>query len=333
MARKVLINLLELAYAPVCNYDFSRIKEDVMFQEFVKKSTIYILTQRKELTFEKLILEFEPPNQTIICFEIRQKGNLAVLKCKLPVYQTNLATDSSQEISFHMEYGLPVPEPLPRTFPQDNIRNLLLFYHNGPFITWLSPENFIQNYLNGAIDAVVEGPVETFIKYKVHYVGKATEQDVWKRLTGHATLQEILGNEYPLHMGSLPTHEIAILFFKLKDAIGLHTIGVGDPIMDDVISSAKGTPLAPEKAVSLDAEKALINAMRPKYNKQFYKNYPVSTDGLSPFGLNGYCFQVHSHIILQYDNGEIWGRPGFTADSIIVKEGEPLQVINEGKLN
>lgn len=328
MSRKVMLNSLELAYSPVCNYDFALIKSDEHFQSFVKKSMIYIITQRNELTFESFHPILVEHNQVMIHFEIKQKKNVSVLKCAIPVYQTHLAHDIEREIKFHFEYALPKPDPLPNSFPQDNIRNLLIYYHDETFIAWLSPENFIQNYLNGAIDAKVEGPIDDFIKYKVHYVGKATEQSVWKRLTGHSTLQQVLSVEYPFHYGTLPTHEIAIIFLKLHDAVGIRTISQKDQINEALIDDVLGRNFPSEKIISVDAEKALINAMQPKYNKEFYKNYPKSKDGLSNHNLDVYSFQIFSNIILQYENGVIKGRPDYNADSIIIKKNQPLKILN-----
>ncbi|GEM_PF-2261915 len=320
--------MLELSFSPVCNYDFALIKDDELFRTFIRNSSIYLITQRNELTIDLLRLEYNPPHQTVIHFEIRQKGNPSVLKCQLPIYQPQLAADIDREIRFHFEYALPKPNPVPKTYPQNNIRNLLIYYHDDTFITWLSPENFIQNYLRGALEATVEGSIEEFIKYKVHYVGKSTEQEVWNRLTGHSTLQQILSLEYPLQYGTLPTHEIAILFLQLKDAVALHTISAEDPINEDVINTFKGMNLPPAKTILLDAEKALIKAMQPGYNKQFYNNYPISKDGLFGYNLDGYSFQILSPIILEYKNGLIKGGTNYNADSILIKKGQPLKVIN-----
>jgi hypothetical protein len=328
MARKIMINSLELAFCPVSNNDFAFIKDDEGFQNHAHQSTVYMIAQRKELTIENLDLYFIAPYQTILRFEVRQKGNPSVLKCQMPIYQENIASDPEKEIKFRFEYAYPKPDPMPQGFPQGNIRNLLLFYQDEAFICWISAENFIQNYLNGAIEAVIEGPVDDFLNYKVHYVGKATEQEVWRRLTGHSTLQDILSIEYPLHYGSLPTHEIALLFFKVKDGIGLHSISTHDEITQDVINSVLGNNQPSQRTISVDAEKALINAMQPKYNKTFYKNYPRSTDGLFSYDLDGYYYQIRSHIILQYNDGIITGRPGLDADSIVIIKDHSLKVYN-----
>jgi hypothetical protein len=328
MSNKVIINYLELAYSPVCNYDFALIKQDEYFQSLTSNSTLYIIAQRKELTIESLYPKFIEPNQILLFFEIKQKGNSSNLKCELPIYQPNLASDINREVRFHFEYALPKPNPMPKKFPQFNIRNLVFSYHDGTFIGWISPENFIQNYINNTIEANITGPINEFIKYKVHYVGKATEQKIWKRLTGHSTLQDILSLEYPLHFGTLPTHEIAILFFKFKESIGFHQIGPNDKITTDVIDTLLGNNQPSPKVISLDAEKAFINAMQPKYNKEFYKSYPVSKDGLHKYNYDSYSFKIHSPIVLQYDGGTINGAPNlFTGDSILIVKEEPLKVI------
>lgn len=328
MSRRVMYNYLELSYSPVSNHIFTIIKEDPLFQQLTQKSTLYVIAQRGELVLDNL--DFLPleDGQLICRFEIRQKGHKSVLKCKLPVYQDALAADLTRDLKFHLEYAMPKPVPPPQTFPQFNIVNLLFTYHDDTFIGWISPENFLQNYLNGVIEAEVSGPVEDFLRYKVHYVGKATEQNVWTRLTGHATLQQILSLEYPLHFGTLPTHEIAILFFQFRDAYKLHTISASEPISDEVVDSLLSRNQPTSRVISLDAEKALISAMQPKYNKEFYRSYPKSKDGLYPFKLDAYSFRIHSHIILEYQSGVIKGAPHLLqSDAIVVQKGKPLKVI------
>lgn len=330
MPRKVMFNYLELAYSPVSNYVFSLIKEDPEFQHATQQSSLYIIAQRGELTFELLTLNPADDHQLLCVFQIKQKGNNSVLDCIVPLYQPNLASDMTRDLKFHIEYALPKPDPMPMGFPQNRITNLLFTYHDGTFVGWLSPENFIQNYLNGAIEATVDGPIDNFITYKVHYVGKATEQNVYQRLTGHSTLQNILSLEYPLHYGTLPTHEIAILFLRFREAVKLHTISSTDEITDDIIDSVMGRNNPTLRTISLDAEKALIKAMQPKYNKEFYKNYPKSKDGLYPWNLDAYSFMIHSYIILEYQNGRIKGVPDIgTADEIVVERRRPLRVINK----
>lgn len=328
MTTRALVNQLVLAFAPICNYDFALLKDDEGFQHHVRDSMLYIIAQRSELTFEQLRPSFEDDGQTILAFEIRQKGHPEVLTWALPLYQEAIAQDIAKEISFHFMYALPLPNPMTKTFPQNGIRNLLMYYHDGTFISWLSPESLLQNFLNGHIYASVEGPIEKFLSYHVHYVGKATEQEVWKRLTGHSTLQEILSVQYPFQYGTLPTHEIAVLFLKVQDSIGMLTIGPTDEIPSDIAYMISGANQPSQRTISLDAEKALIQAMKPGYNKVFYDNYPTAKDGLSSFDLDSYSYQIYSRITLTYKEGEMLGRPDPFADALLVQKGKPLQVIH-----
>lgn len=46
MARKVILNYLELAYSPICNYVFTLIKDDERFRYLTQESTLYVIGQR-----------------------------------------------------------------------------------------------------------------------------------------------------------------------------------------------------------------------------------------------------------------------------------------------
>ena len=328
MAEKIIRSFLELAYSPVCNYDFSLIKGDQHFQALTSTSNLYMITQRNELSFDPLTFASGPENQAFLICGIRQKGNPSLLKVEIPLYQPNLAKEPGRDLKFHFEFTLPKPDLTSIDDPLHNVRNLFITYHDNTFVGWLSPEILIQNYLNGSIEAMIEGPIEEFIKYKVHYVGKATEQNVWKRLTGHSSLQDILSLEFPLHYGTLPTHEIAILFFQFREYFQFHTVKSSEKITDDIIDSALGRSLPSGKTISLDAEKAFIQAMQPKYNKEFYINYPKSKDGLYKYSYDGYSFQIYSNIVLEYKNGTIKGMPDFTrADAIVITRDQPSKII------
>ena len=47
-----------------------------------------------------------------------------------------------------------------------------------------------------------------------------------------------------------------------------------------MIASLLGENYPDQEKVFLDAEKALIKAMQPSYNKELFKSYPFSKDGL-----------------------------------------------------
>ncbi|MBU2020644.1 MAG: hypothetical protein KJ941_13445, partial [Bacteroidetes bacterium] len=59
--------------------------------------------------------------------------------------------------------------------------------------------------------------------------------------------------------------------------------------------------------VFLDAEKALIKAMQPEYNKEMFNNYPKSKDGLYKDNYDSIAYTVMDPIKLIYSKDEIRG--------------------------
>jgi hypothetical protein len=41
-------------------------------------------------------------------------------------------------------------------------------------VYWMSPEKLIYHYLRDALEVKIDGAIPAFLKYKVHYIGKAT---------------------------------------------------------------------------------------------------------------------------------------------------------------
>lgn len=62
-----------------------------------------------------------------------------------------------------------------------------------------------------------------------------------------------------------------------------------------------------KEKVFLDAEKALIKAMTPHYNKELFKSYPISIDGLYKYDYDTIAYTFIDPITLTYSNGEISG--------------------------
>ena len=136
----------------------------------------------------------------------------------------------------------------------------------------------------------------------------------------------ILSLEYPLNHGSLPTHEIAILFFSFQDNVAITSYAFDDPI-DDMVDSFMVDMLPQPSQISLDAEKALVKAMQPKYNNVRFKNYPKSRDGLYSRKFDGISYTIIDPITLQYDEGKIEG--GLTptgGDIISVRDNKIFEV-------
>jgi hypothetical protein len=100
MNHKSLLNQIELAYAPLTAFEFAVFKEDEEIDRALQNASLYLNGQRPVITFENFI-----PDETIysLNFEIHQKGNPNVLKCKLPLDQElfGLKKGKSVEIAFN----------------------------------------------------------------------------------------------------------------------------------------------------------------------------------------------------------------------------------------
>jgi len=319
MGQNALFNYLKLAYTPISNYDFTVIKDDPIIRDYINTSSLYIIAQRPVLTFENFILNPNDQINPFLTFEIRQKDSDKVLYCKFPVFQEQLMNQDHQGLKIAVNYIYPNNDPQEK-FPFNNMANFVIASLDGNFY-WFSPEKLIYHYLRDAVDVDIEGDIEDFLIYNIHYIGKATEQDVTKRLNGHSSLQEILSSTEPLKYGSLPRDEIVILFLCFEDNITLNSFGPKDKLKP-AVDLLMGRKMIPEKTIYLDAEKALINALKPKYNRQLYKNYPKSKDGLDGLKLDYYSYSFNDPITLVYNDGKIkGGYTFFEGDVIIVKDG------------
>ncbi len=317
---KSILNQIELAYSPMSNYAFNILKNDIAIQKALGQSHLYIIAQQSVLSFENIV-PYE--DEKLVRFEIHKKNSDNVLKCELPFFQENLATNPEYEVVMYV--GSNDPNYVKSNPPLNNIHGIKFYeknISNKNFLVWFSPEKFLHNYFKGYFNAKIEGDYRDFFDYNVHYIGKATDQDIWKRLTGHSTLQDILSVEYPLTYGELPTHEITLLLFKFYDNLEIKTYGINSSI-EDMVNSLLGKNRPDRKEIFLDAEKALVKAMQPKYNKIKFKKYPNYKKGLKELNYDTYSYTFMDPITLKFDEGEIKG--GLTnlgGDLILVKENK-----------
>lgn len=294
-----LATKLKLAYAPLSNYDFTIVKSEKIVQQILDNSKLYIITQRPLLTFENVN---KTGDENTLLFDIIQQGTNFKVKCSLPLYQELLGKDESQVIN--VRFGSYDKNWNQSIMPLTNVNGFQFYDHDMNFLLWLSPDKFLHHYYNKIIRATVIGDYRLLTKYTVHYVGKATEQDIWKRLTGHSTLQDILSLENPFNYGTLPTHEIILLLFCVADKFSIQTFD-GTSDADEFVDAILGKNYPTDKEVSLDAEKVLIKVLAPAYNDKKFPNYPKSTDGLYKFNFNRFAYQISEDITLAYSSGDI----------------------------
>ena len=325
MDRKSLLNQLELAYAPLTAYEFAIIKNDENIEKALENASLYIIAQRPVITFENI--SFDDKKYSLI-FEIHQKGNPNIIKGELPLIQKAVGSKENDVIAVAFNY-LDKSEAT-NTFSPNNIHGFSLVQildKKKHFLVWFSPEKLLQNWWKGIIECKLDGKIESFITYRVHYVGKATKQSISKRLTGHSTFQDILSLEAPVTEKQLPANEIIILPFQFKDNLQIQTFGIDSPV-ENMAKSLKGEDYPQQEVVFLDAEKALIKAMQPNYNKELFKGYPISKDGLYNSNYNTISYTFTDPISLQYLEGEICGGlSNMGGDTIFISDNKNFKLI------
>lgn len=325
MTRKSLLNQLELAYAPLTAYEFAVIKDDPLIERALWKASLYLIAQRPVITFENVV-----PDTSVyqLNFEIHQRGNPNILKCRLPFDQEifELADHNVVDVAFnYLDKSIKQEKP-----PFNNIHGFSLIKHKDggrEFIIWFSPEKLLQNWWKGNIECEVEGDFTSFTRYKIHYVGKATKQSILKRLTGHSTFQDILSLESPVTEKQLPANEVVVMPFEFQDNLQIQSFGPESDI-ETMVAALKGENYPEQEKVFLDAEKALIKAMEPNYNKELFKNYPVSKDGLYGDKYDAISYTFMDPITLVYKQGEIKG--GLTqigGDSILILDNKEFKLV------
>lgn len=325
MEQKRLINQLELGYAPLTAFEFATMKDDPLVERALEKASLYAIGQRPVITFENVNPD---ESEYQLNFEIHQKGNTNVLKCKLPLIQKAVGSTNEDIISVAFNYLDKSIEQY--STPFFNIHGFSLVQESEKerkFLIWFSPEKLLQNWWKGYIECEIEGEFRSFLNYNIHYVGKATKQSILKRLTGHSTFQDILSLESSVTKKQLPANEITILCFEFKENIELRTFGP-DSSIKNMVSALQGKNFPNQEKVFLDAEKALIKAMKPAYNKELFNNYPISKDGLYEDNYNAISYTFIDPINLLYEKGNIAGGLSPTGgDSIIILENNEFKLI------
>ncbi len=324
MIHKGFSSKLQLAYSPISNFDFVALKEEEIIQQILHKSMLYVIAQRPVLYFDNMVFDTDTFSLT---FEMKITGNDIVLQCKLPLMQEEI---EPYENSVYVEFGSHNKKWAPaNTFPIKDVNAIKIYNNEGDFLIWLSPERLIHLWQHEIISATIVGDLTPFTTYFVHYVGKATDQEIWERLTGHATLQEILSIEYPLNYGSLPTHEIALLLFQV---IEMESLKVASDDIEEFINSMIDTNIPNQRDVSLDAEKLLVKLLSPFYNIKKFTNYPKSTDGLYRFGFDRFIYHIAENITLKYQDRELnFNKDSSKSDLIGIKDNKEIEVINHSK--
>ncbi|MCK4921576.1 MAG: hypothetical protein KAS71_11055 [Bacteroidales bacterium] len=324
MKRKSIINKLELAYSPFTNYEFGIVNDYSIIEKAIEQASLYVIAQRPAMSFENII-----PNQeeNILEFEIHQRNNPEILKCKFPYLQKVFEATGKNDIGIVINYH-DKQETQDKASSGNGHGISFIGYENNKsrFLFCISPEKFLRNFWRDEIRCEIEGDIRTFLRYKVHYTGNTTEKSILKKLIGNSPLQEIISLDHPFTNNDLPAHEIVILCFEFHDHFEIQTFG-DESIVDNMVDALTGKNSSGQKTIFFEAEKALIKAMQPGYNKEMFNNFPVSNVGLYDKNCAVVSYTFMDPITLYYENGQIEG--GLTpngGDVIIVMDNKSFKL-------
>lgn len=307
MTKGILLNDLELGYAPLSAYHFAKFIKDKEFHGNVLDSHIYIIAQRREVTFSNF---FFWEKDLELSFDIDQEDNSVTVRCLLPLIQENIARDKTKsiELRLHNRKSTPykiVGPPFKGT-QAFTIQSTNPATGNSKRLAQFTPDKLLQNYWKGHIQAKFDGDYSKILEYNVRYVGKSTEQNICERLSNHSTFQEILANQNPLSFQNIPSNEIMIMLFRVKDNNTIVKWGE-NATPEEMSDYLTKYTLPSDKAISLDAEKALIKHLQPDYNKILYKSFPGKGDLVNIDYHNLLLYGLSDPIRLIFKKGELAG--------------------------
>ena len=288
------------AYPIVSAYEYEFLKGEEVVRKFLENATIYFILQRPLMFFDNLVSD-----DGELSFDIVDGVNQP-LRCKVEL--SALGIPRNEEGLLRVQY---YREPTSKESPFKEVAAFQLLQSDETFVVWETPQKILYEAIANGLPVSIEGDVTPFLRYRVHYIGKAFSQNVWQRHTGHDKLQKILTLEEPLSaLTTRPALEISVLMLSI--------IGVGDvpifpytgfpepdgvePIVhefdfeeDNENFEAFYTPQLSLGALELtnEVEAKLINLFKPEYNDTLFENYPNIKSGTRSKGYSG------SHVTIE----------------------------------
>lgn len=182
--------------------------------------------------------------------------------------------------------------------------NFITLFYGDKVVLNLTPDELLMR--RGRSEAIVSGfeNYRDIMTFDLLYVGIAKEnQDSYSRLIakGHKARMDILANEKQRVAGARVSDETFLLLFQIEPLTITTFSGSGDLDDEDLNFSIDYHRLV------ADAEKAVINTFKPKYNKQLYVNYPKGKDGLYQQGYDGYTYAISEGVAFNTAYGTIKG--------------------------
>ena len=286
---------LALSYPIISAFEFEFLKAEEVIRERLDHSTIYLLAQRPLTYFDNVVLQ-----DGAITFEIAD-GQHRPLACRVDLVDADICAPG-EALYVEVAYFIDTP---PQPQPYRQVASIKLFRTDGEFIVWWSPQKILFEMLVRGLPVGVadDGEPLSFTDFTVLYIGKAFNQKVWDRLTGHEKMQKILTVQSPVGAGpaARAPFEISLILLKvvgLQEVLEVPYIGASavqgvTPILhdldlndDEALERFMTEPLVPlhDEAMTREAEACLIHRFQPRFNTVKFKSYPHIEGGMRSKG-------------------------------------------------
>ena len=306
----ILETNLHLTHAPVSIKDFNRIKKAPVLdselwkeKESLDKASLYIIGKREVPVF---VPRREISDKSCLILDVE------VGKASFRIFIPAL---TNSKYSLNGFAGIKTePEGL------EKAQKVWLFAFNdkGEAVSNIgfTFDELIYYCSNDMFQINMQNDFTSAITYDVLYVGECVGEKLTQRFKAHHALQDMLIEEKVISPSFDKSEELILMPFTIDSYICSMLTGFSPE--SDWNKALNGDFNVSSKQISLDAEKALVHGMNPKYNRIRFKNYPFSKDGLYKSDASVFLYSIAENIILKYDAGNIIGCPETAFSSSIV---------------
>lgn len=319
MEKHNLFSILQFGYPPLSAYEFDKLRDDKEIQKALENSVLYIIARRPLIQFDDYVLN---KDEKTISFNLSRADLKVKLACKFYLESYEVLCKPNLKI-------------LNGSFTNDpmKIHGFQIFDgETGEGLLWFNAEKFLYAVSHNLFKADIKGNIFDFMTFEVLYVGKCTDEPIYKRFKNHHALQQILINENIITHEYQNSHELVIIPFEYQDNAIIKTYDGSN--IEDLITDQQKIANISNKSIALDEEKALIKCLNPKYNSVKYKEYPKSSDGLYKEDLGVITYSFAENFRLKYAEGSILGNvnPYDPSVSFIGVQGQKAEVLNLEKI-
>lgn len=283
--RKACSAYLNLVAPPISNTlaaSITNADEEVIRR--LRQSHFYMICGRAKATFAKITI-------------VNEDGSIPV--------EIKLASGLSSHGYIHinkMQFFYDAPSLFDANVKGNE--NFITIFYEGKVVFHVTPDELLMR--RGRYQSLVSGfdNFRDIMTFDMLYVGIAKEnQDSYSRLIsrGHKARTDVLAGEPQRVHGARVSDETYLLFFKVEPLTITSFSGAGELDDEDLNFTID------YHRVVADAEKAVVNVFRPKYNKQLYSNYPKGKDGLYQQGYDGYSYSISEGMAFNTMYGTIKG--------------------------